>query len=140
MNVDTAVRLVNEIKFFPGWQFEASDHCNRFEESITVKVSYPSWETNKEVVMSDTWEANRPHATFPLMVGNIKDDLHLYRVLMHVISEINSHEAREAFRVAPTYWAPFHPHKTGGIMQWIDTESVCEDYRRYLPDMHFGVA
>jgi hypothetical protein len=140
MQVDSAVRLVNEIKFFPGWRFEASDHCKRFEDSITVTITYPSWETNRAQASEGYPETNMPHATFPLMVGNIKDDLELYRVLMHVISEINSHEAREAFRVAPTYWAPFHPHKTGGIMQWLDTESACEDYRRYLPDMHFGVA
>lgn len=140
MQVDTAIRLVNEIKFFPGWRFEATDHCKRFEDSITITITYPSWETNRTDAELGYPSGNEPHATFPLMVGNIKDDLELYRVLLHVVAEINSHEAREALRVAPTYWAPFHPHKTGGIMQWIDTESVCEDYRKYLPDMHFGVA
>ena len=104
MQVDSAIRLVNEIKFFPGWHFEATDHCNRFEDSITVTITYPSWETNREQALTGRDLANNPHATFPLMVGMIKDDIELYRVLMHVIAEINSHEAREAFRVEPTKW------------------------------------
>jgi hypothetical protein len=140
MQVESAIRLVNNLAYFPGWQFEASDHCKRFEDAITVKITYPSWETNRDKAEEGYPEENRPYASFPLMVGSIKDDLELYRVITHVIGEINDHEMREALRVQPTMWAPFHPHKTGGISNWIDTESACHEYRKYLPDMHFGIA
>jgi hypothetical protein len=140
MQVSSAIRLINSLVYLPGWAFEATDHCNRFEDSVSVTITYPAVETNKDKAEEGYPLENRPHASFPLMVGAINDDIELYRLILHVIGEINTHEAREALRVQPTYWAPFHPHKQGGIAAWIDTENVCAQHDKYLPDLKFGIA
>jgi hypothetical protein len=129
METDTAIELISQLAYKPGWVFEASDHCHRFEGTIILKVSYPAHETAREKARDGYPDTNQPHATFPIQVHRL-DATELYRAVLNVIAEIDSHEAREYLRVSPTYWAPFHPHNIDGMERWGTPER----------DLTFGLA
>jgi hypothetical protein len=69
-------------------------------------------------------------ASFLLLCANCPDETELFRAIVKNIICIETHEAREAFRVVPTYWAPFHPHNEDGMFRWGDVQG----------DMFFGLA
>lgn len=128
MNVESALDLVNAIIYRPGWRISATDHTNRFEGSIKVRIDYPAQNTDRE----EAPEYNRAimtYATFPLIVLDC-DDIGLYRKIMEAILKIEEHEAREYFRVQPTLWAPFHPHRIDGMRRWGHPDE----------DLQFGIA
>lgn len=60
--------------------------------------------------------------------------------MAHILMVIEEHEMREFLRIAPTYWAPFHPHHTDGIRRWIGSANVASEWQMVIPDMHFGIA
>jgi len=128
MNVASAVRLVNELVYKPGWAFTAEDHTNRFEGSIKVRIDYPAMNSNRDRAEHGYDEEIKTYASFALIVQNC-DDITLYRKLLDRIIQIEIHEAREFLRVEPTFWAPFHPHRIDGMQRWGDVES----------DLLFGV-
>lgn len=140
MDVNTAIELVGQLAYFPGWEFEASDHCKRFEGSITVKVTYPSFETNRPEAKEGYPVENRPYATFPLMVHEMSNATDLYYAIGQVIMKIYDHEMREALRVKPTYWAPFHPHQIDGIRRWRKSRRHAKRWEMQLSDLQFGLA
>lgn len=117
MRTDTAVQLVGQIVDKPGWEFTASV-CDRFEDCILVRVDYPAPRFNREDAPEYETEI-MANATFRIPVGDVKNPEELFRrVFDDVIMETERHEHREAFRVAPTWWAPFHPHRHDGIVRW----------------------
>lgn len=139
MEAQTAIELIGQVVYFPEWEFEATDHCSRFEGSITVKVTYPAWETNREEAREGYPVKNRPYATFPVMVhGMCAEDL--YYALGIVLMRIQEHEMREALRIKPTYWSPFHPHKIDGIKRWTKARKHARRYELQLADLQFGIA
>lgn len=122
MQVATAVELVHQLAFFPGFEFKAHDHTSRFEGTIKVRIEYEAWNTNRETLEDGQYtEKIRTYAEFPLMVEDITDEAVLYRRLMVVLMRLYEHEAREALRVKGTLWAPFHPHRLGGMRRWLET-------------------
>ena len=140
MQVHTALELINQLIFFPGFEFKAHDYTDRFEGSVKVRVEYDAWNTNRETVKDEHYtEQIRTYAEFPLMVEDINDDAVLYRRLMGVLMRLYEHEAREALRVKGTQWSPFHPHKVGGMRRWLQTsqEGLLPD--ALLMDFTFGV-
>jgi|SRR5579862_1211207 len=139
MEVTTAMALIDNLVYFPGWEFETTDHCKRFEGSITVKVTYPSFETNRKEATEGYPVENKPYATFPIMVhGMSADDLHY--AMGHIIMSIYEHEMREALRIKPTFWAPFHPHRIDGIKRWGKARKHAKKWRMQMPDLQFGIA
>lgn len=137
MRVESAITLIGNIVYKPGWRFEATDHTHRFENAISVRVTYPAHESNRDQAPDGYPLENEPYATFPIMVGDM-DDAELYRAITHVIQLIDAHEMREFLRVGPTHWAPFHPHNADGIRRWHATDHICKDWELLAPDMHFG--
>jgi hypothetical protein len=137
MNVDSAIQLVRQLIYKPEWEFEAIDHTNRFEGSIKVKISYPAVNTNRDKAQEGYPEVIRTYAEFPMVVENC-DDSSLYRQIANAIDKIDEHEMREALRILPTYWAPFHPHRIDGMKRWNSTDSVAAD--QVVPDLQFGIA
>lgn len=128
MNVSSAVRLVNELVYKPGWSFSAEDHTNRFEGSIKVRIDYPAMNSNRDRAEHGYDEEIKTYASFALIVQDC-DDITLYRKLLDRIIQIEIHEAREFLRVEPTFWAPFHPHRIDGMQRWGAVEN----------DLLFGV-
>jgi len=117
MNCESAIRLTGNLVFRPGWKIEAKCHCHRFEECVCVTFTYPAFETAREQAEQGYPLENEPHASYPVQVRDL-DDAGLYRKILECIADIDSHEAREALRVKPTYWAPFHPHQQDGMQRW----------------------
>jgi hypothetical protein len=122
MFVDTAIRLIDQIVYKPDWKFEAQDDTGRFEDSICVKITYPAFDSSKESYDEEKGEYTKQivtYATFRMIVRDCTD-VDLYRKIIEVLMEIELHEAREFLRVAPTLWAPFHPHRYDGMKRWGD--------------------
>lgn len=132
MEVKSAVRLINELVYRPGWTIEAEDYTKRFEGSVMVKFTFPAYHTERDLAeqgypsyTDESW------AKVPIMVGDCPDDAELYGRVLDCIRKIELHEAREFLRVKPTYWAPFHPHRVDGMRRWAKRsgEDIGEDYR-----------
>jgi len=143
MNIETACDLLGQLVYKPGivcrdckqevagpWRFTGEDHSNRFEGALRLKIDYPAWQTNREVARTGYGEVISTYAAEPLLIGSIEDPIHLYRAVLANVAKIDSHEAREMFRVLPTHWAPFHPHHEDGMRRWGDVEG----------DLKFGIA
>lgn len=119
MHVLTAIRLVEATIYKPGWTFTPEDHSDRFEASILVHVIYPAQNSDREQAPEyPTPISGGARASFPILVGDVPDEVELYRRLLGAILRIEEHEAREFFRAGPTLWAPFHPHNIGGMHRW----------------------
>lgn len=116
MTIQTAIQLVAGIVYQPGWVFTARDHTARFGDTIIVRIDYPARNSDRDQAPAYPEQINT-YAQFPIMVNDC-DALALYRKLMDAIMRIELHEAREFFRVDPTMWAPFHPHRPDGIERW----------------------
>lgn len=117
MLVETAIRLVEEISFRPGWTFTATEY-KRFESAICLTVSYPAPETGRDNWAKGYPEEIRVTPSFPIQIHDCADACAFYRKVMAIIGQIDEHEAREIFRIQPTGWAPFHPHQTDGMDRW----------------------
>jgi hypothetical protein len=120
MEVPSAVALVNALIYKPNWTIRAEDNTARFEGTICVFIDYPARSLNRDQAASGYPEEIMTKAAFRLTVSDCNDDTTLYRKVIDSILRIETHEAREALRVFPTYWAPFHPHREGGMMRWGD--------------------
>lgn len=118
MNVKSALLLVNQIVYRPGWTISATDHTNRYEGAIRVRIDYPAQSTTREEAEEGYPENIQTYAQFPIIVEDCPDETALYRRIIDTILQIEAHEAREYFRVQPTFWAPFHPHKIDGMKRW----------------------
>ena len=132
MDINTAVTLVGQIIYRPGWTFQAEDARNRFENAIRIRIEYPAQNTDRDKALEGYPEDIRPHASFFVVVEEACDDVSLYRKIMRHILRIEEHEAREYFRVRPTGWAPFHPHRTDGMKRWHG--------EAWETDLQFGLA
>lgn len=139
MDIQTAIRLVDNLRIMPFWDLSASDHSHRFEGAICLKVTYPSYETSREMWAEGYPEPNRPYASFPIVVRDL-DDIGLYRAIVAIITEIQEHETREFLRVNPTGWAPFHPHQIDGMKRWRDGSAEWADSVQLRGDLHFGLS
>lgn len=130
MRVESAMELINSSLIYkPGWRISATDHTNRFEGTILVRIDYPARNSNRDQASDGYSEEINTYAIFPVTVEDC-DDLSLMRHVLDKIIEIEAHEAREFLRVKPTNWAPFHPHRVGGMKAWGTPEK----------DLLFGVA
>lgn len=137
MLVNSAIRLINEgLVYKYGWEFHAEDDTRRYEGAIKVKIDYPANKSERADMRAaaladeDTaTEAIMTYATFRIIAEECKDDTALYKKVLEAVLRIEEHEAREFFRVLPTYWAPFHPHKADGMQRWGTREA----------DLLFGV-
>lgn len=128
MNVESAVQLINQLVYKPGWKISATDHTNRFEGAVQVRIDYPAHASEREEAPNYAREI-QTYAEFPMIVVDC-NDASLYRRVINAIVEIETHEAREFLRVVPTMWAPFHPHRIDGMRRWGDESG----------DLRFGLA
>jgi len=135
MNVASAVELINNsLVYKPGWTFTATDHTNRFEDTIVVRVDYPALNSNRDQAADGYQQEIQTYASFPLVVRDCTDEDLFFQVLT-AIGKIELHEAREFLRLKPTMWAPFHPHNVDGMKRW----SV-RTGDRMVDDLQFGIA
>lgn len=129
MDAKSAIALVNQLIYRPGWTIEAVSLTDRFEGAICLQITYPT-----RIADRDQADAGYPvemtaSAKFVVLAGPC-NDTELYRKVLEAILKVECHEAREFLRVHPTNWAPFHPHRSDGMARWGDPEG----------DLQFGVA
>lgn len=134
MRISSALKLIGELQYKPGWKFTAEDHSNRFEGSITLRIDYPARNSNRDQAEAGYPEEITTYASFPMIVADCEDD-ELYFRILQLIGEIEMHEAREFLRIAPTMWAPFHPHKVDGMKRW-----AARTGGNLEADLQFGIA
>ncbi|MFF9897746.1 hypothetical protein [Streptomyces longispororuber] len=134
METASAIKLVGEVGYKPGWEFIARDYSHRCEGAIVVRVYYPTRNSNRDHANAGYPDEVTVPVDFPLVVADYTDE-DLYAALLRVIMKIEEHEAREFLRVHPTGWAPFHPHRTTGMQRWADRTG-----RDVLADLQFGIA
>ncbi|WP_282795220.1 hypothetical protein [Streptomyces sp. CC224B] len=134
METESAIKLIGEVIYKPGWELNARDHSSWCEGAIVVGVYHPIVNSNRG--QADAGHPNEvtAYAEFPLVVADCTDE-DLYAALLRVIMQIEEHEAREFLRVRPTGWAPFHPHRVTGMRRWADRTG-----KGMLADLQFGVA
>lgn len=131
MRVETACTIINEqLVFAPGWEITAEPFTNRFEAALRVNVVYPACATEREEADQGYPRQITTGAKFVLYLYCDSPETLLRNLLEQVILPIYEHEAREMLRLKPTYWAPFHPHRTGGMEAWGKPQS----------DVLFGLA
>jgi hypothetical protein len=120
MEVHNAVALINTgITFFPGWVITAYDYTARHENAIQVRTDY-TVKNYRQANAPDYVEDVHTHAEFIIDASECDDFLTLYRKVLDGLLTIVTHEAREAFRIAPTWWGPFNPHMSDGQRNWGD--------------------
>jgi hypothetical protein len=136
MRVDTAVELVNDLVFRPGWTITAEDYSHRHEGTICVSFVYETRNFVREEAPDYKTVVTAPNTIrYQIVVGDMSTPEELYFALLKRIERINSHEDREALRDRRTKWAPFYPHKIDGQKRWAALNgSNVED------DLVFGVA
>ncbi|UQA91656.1 hypothetical protein [Streptomyces halobius] len=142
MRIATAITLVEQLTYKPGWAFTATDHSNRFEGVIKIRVDYPARNSARDQAEAGYPEEIVTYAEFPILVGDCGDGLRLYRRLLASIVEIETHEAREFLRLPESNWAPFHPHRIDGMRNWAamahdPDAAVMQGLSR---DLQFGIA
>lgn len=118
MECSSALRLIEQVIFMPGWRLEAEDHTKRFEDAILLTIHYPARSTARADAEAGYPEEIVTYARFVVLAGDCDSDEDLWRVLMEKILLVLEHEAREYFRIKPTSWAPFHPHRRDGMRRW----------------------
>lgn len=140
MDISTAITLIQGITYKPGWNISGHDNTKRFEGCIRVDFVYPATNSDRSEApaYSTPIPPNGARASFAVIVSTL-DDVQLYRAICQLIMTIEEHEMREFFRINPTYWAPFHPHKSDGITRWADNSDTPRHIQQYR-DMTFGLA
>ncbi|MDN3059364.1 hypothetical protein PH213_33490 [Streptomyces sp. SRF1] len=125
METKSAVQLINQLSYKPGWEITAEDYTKRFEGTVEVTFVFPAYHSERHLAEQGyPSHTDGSYAKFAIMVSDC-DDIKLYRRVLEKIIEIETHEAREFLRVRPTYWAPFHPHRVDGMKRW---GKVANDY------------
>ncbi|MGW7514154.1 hypothetical protein ACWGJ2_00980 [Streptomyces sp. NPDC054796] len=136
METASAIELIQDVIYKPGWSFTARDHTQRFEDTVVVRVDYPARNSNRDQAKAGYPQTITTYAEFPLVVKNFTNE-DLYASLLKTIISIEEHEAREFLRVLPTDWAPFHPHRVDGMRRWAARNGEGGDV---LADLQFGIA
>lgn len=114
MDIPSAIKAIQAIKYMPGYWFEAEDYTHRYEGAVRVTMHYTATDSNKYPDYPDRLET---YVRYPLFVGDV-DHVELYRRIVKKLIEHHEHEAREFFRVGADWDAPFHPHTIAGTHLW----------------------
>ncbi|WP_419995049.1 hypothetical protein [Streptomyces boninensis] len=135
MQPASAVELVEQMIYKPGWEFHAREFTDRFEGAICVEVRYPTYNSNRDEAERGYQTPITGQSAFPLVVadGTIED---LCGTMLDLILKIEEHEAREFLRLRPTDWAPFHPHRVEGMRRWLTRRQAPD----FSGDLLFGIA
>lgn len=119
METSSAVQLVKALKYKPGWTIDAESAESRFEGTIWVRFTFDTYRSERHLAALGYPEVVKDLRTrFRVIVADVDDDAELYGRVLDAIVRLETHEAREFLRVAPTNWAPYHPHRVDGMKRW----------------------
>jgi len=117
MDNSTAVNLINNLHYMPGWSFEAFDTGG---PSIVTRATIETVNSNQDQAFRRSPERitlERNALVHPVDYATEND---LTAALFTWIMEIQIHETREFLRVGKDLRAPFHPHRPEGEQAWDD--------------------
>lgn len=138
MEVSTAIDIIGNIVYSPGWEFEVTDYTKRHEGTIHILVRYPCHETARDHAIDGYPQQQEGRAAFMIMVHGL-NDVDLYHAIAWMIMDIHEHEMREILRVKPSYWSPFHPHQINGMKRWAKHPKHVKRIKSQQADLKFGV-
>lgn len=134
MEKNELITLLDNLSFKPGWRFSARPVGQ--VESLEDTLAWLSGEDVMFRIESDTVDTDENYAregypqkrelgwNFPLRSGD-HDKEELLRRVFDLLMEIETHEAREFFRLKSEDWrAPFHPHRAEGNALYSRTGDV----------------
>jgi hypothetical protein len=112
MEYQLAERLLRSVHYKPGWSLECwRDRSGRMTVDIRARVKdssdFPYYDRNIQA-----------GGVFGIDLTHVNTSEEFYRIVLDNIIAWETHEAREFFRVGPSYSAPFHPHTTLGNNRW----------------------
>lgn len=140
METSEAIRIINTVRYKPGWQMEPEDYTRRLENGVLVHVTYGAHDTAPEVAQRGYPEDDfypEMRANFTLMVGRIESEEELLHAVLCSLLKIEEHESREFLKYKVDCESPFHPHTDAGIRMWHELNNKrTPDY--YLADVLFG--
>lgn len=116
MRIAEAVRIIDSVVYKPGWRITV-ENPNSFTSTLQVRVDYPAQNSNREEAVNGYPTSIDISASFPVYIGYSTPE-QLITAVFSALIKIETHEAREFFRVRPTYDAPFHPHRVEGMLAW----------------------
>lgn len=111
MRLKTAVDLIEEITYKPGWKLYTRPTPD--EKALVLTVYYTCQNSDSEFAPRyDRGAINELDFDFELTDISTTQDL--LRKVLNCLIECERHEAEEFFKVGPWYDAPFHPHTSAG--------------------------
>jgi hypothetical protein len=121
MEVSNALRIANQLIFWPGWRIRAEAAGWMGGTTITVITDIDTIDTNREY--APLYRKPRTiHDEFDVDVADLDEDGLLYAILENY-KGIHEHEDREALRRGDrALEAPFHPHRPEGQLRWARQE------------------
>ena len=134
MDIIQAINTVNSMIYLPDWHFTATDHTDRFEGTITVRIDYPALNSNRDQAPA-YGEKIDTYATFPMTVADCDDSTDVYFKMIEALTKVWVHETREFLRDPSTLEAPFHPHRIKGMQRW-----AVHTGQAITADLQFGIA
>lgn len=114
MDAQTAVELINEIHFMPGWRVSAELDWWSSSRLVTVTCEVDTVNSNRDMALQGYPQAITIAPVMTIDPAQFTDADVLYVGILGWIVDVFKHEAREFFRVGNDMEAPFHPHKPEG--------------------------
>lgn len=122
MDADEAAELIGEMHYFPNWMIRIVEDDwlpeHMVDHVVIVDFQIETWDTDRENALKGYPEKTVLARTRQLDVSEVEDEFGLWAMVFAVITEIEMHERREAFRVGTKMDSPFHPHRLSGDKNW----------------------
>ena len=116
MDNPTAIKIINGLRFLPGWSFEAFDMYN---DTIMGRALIETVNSNQEKAKIGYPEHVTLERTILVHPEDYATADDLSAALFTWITEILLHEGREFLRLSTEdFRAPFHPHRPEGEDNW----------------------
>lgn len=139
MDVPRAIDYINNLILQPGWKVSATDHTNRFQGGVGVRIDYHCANSNRDKAKSGYSEMIDTYASFAFSVEECSEYEVYFRVVLALI-KIHIHETREFTRVGGTFEAPFHPHRVEEMRRWESLAAGVTLAAGVDDDLQFGLA
>lgn len=114
MDARTAVELINEIHFMPGWRVSAELDWWSMDRLVKVTCEVDTVNSNQDMALEGYPQAITIAPAITIDPREYRNADMLYVGVLSWIVDVFKHEAREFFRVGNDMEAPFHPHKPEG--------------------------
>lgn len=129
MDNETAVNMINDLHFMPGWSFQAIDSGGR---TIFARALIETVNSNQDQALKGYPQHVILERGLLVRPDEYATEGDLSEALFSWCYEILTHEAREFFRIGPDMRAPFHPHRPEGERAWSQLLESERDPKRGL--------